>query len=65
MIADAGYKTPKFVHFLIHLKIQIIPPCTRPVAIKHFLGKMILSMIFILIIMYVQQMVFCNLQRLI
>ncbi len=39
VIADAGYKTPKFVHFLTHLKLQAILPYTRPRGDKTLFRK--------------------------
>lgn len=39
VVADAGYKTPKFVHFLSHLKLYPILPYTVPHGVKGMFRK--------------------------
>ncbi|AFO44760.1 transposase [Enterococcus faecalis D32] len=39
VVADAGYKTPKFVHFLSHLKLYPILPYTAPHGVKGMFHK--------------------------
>ncbi|EOS7797543.1 transposase, partial [Enterococcus hirae] len=39
VVADAGYKTPKFVHFLSHLKLYPILPYTVPHRVKGMFRK--------------------------
>ena len=39
VVADAGYKTPKFVHFLTHWKLRPILPYSRPRGKKGLLPK--------------------------
>lgn len=39
VIADAGYKLPRFVHFLTHLKLRAILPYTRPRGVKELFRK--------------------------
>ncbi|HDU0630229.1 TPA: IS1182 family transposase, partial [Enterococcus faecium] len=39
VVADAGYKTPKFVHFLSHLKLYPILPYTAPHGVKGMFRK--------------------------
>ncbi|HAP7180587.1 TPA: transposase, partial [Enterococcus faecium] len=39
VVADAGYKTPKFVHFLTHLNLRPCLPYSRPKGKKGLLSK--------------------------
>ncbi|WP_148788786.1 transposase, partial [Enterococcus faecium] len=39
VVADAGYKTPKFVHFLTHLNLRPCLPYSRPKGKKELLSK--------------------------
>lgn len=53
VVADAGYKTPKFVHFLSHLKLYPILPYTAPHGVKGMFRKKTLFMMPILTAIYV------------
>jgi transposase/transcription elongation factor Elf1 len=39
VVADAGYKNPKFVHFLTHLKLYPVLPYTAPHGVKGMFRK--------------------------
>ena len=39
VVADAGYKNPKFVHFLTQLKLRAVLPYTAPRGVKGMLRK--------------------------
>ena len=65
VVADAGYKTPKFVHFLTHLNLRPCLPYSRPKGKRGYYQKTSFSMTSIMIVTFVRKIKCSLFQRLI